>query len=394
MENTNHQTNIYLSNTPPDKNQDDLQKVVACDVDSLFLILDENLLMSYAFYDKDAVKRERDKKNHRNVYCVNCGEKGHVVRDCEGPITSFGILAFKVVRSSQDEKYDKNQKLVDILNTVNARQNIYVKYPKVKFLMIQRKDTMGYIDFIRGKYPENDENAKMEMLQVCLHEMTFDEKRNLLTQDFTSLWRDLWCNKNSKTFKNEYENAKHKFNKLDVKTLVEQSTTSYHHTEFSIPKGRRNMKESNIACAEREFFEETGYSKEHYDFIRNYPTIHEEFIGTNGVRYRHIYYLVKMKDNIPPPHIDNSNIIQIGEVQNIGWFTAEECLSLIRPYDTAKKEVIIKVHQDIIDMKEQYVLSNFYYNNKRSSAKQTEVYDYSQSFKRKKTIQDFSAMRV
>jgi hypothetical protein len=51
------------------------------------------------------------KSKYRNIYCVNCGEKGHVVKDCFGPITSFGIIAFKMVRNKQEEMYDKNIRL-------------------------------------------------------------------------------------------------------------------------------------------------------------------------------------------------------------------------------------------------------------------------------------------
>jgi 8-oxo-dGTP pyrophosphatase MutT (NUDIX family) len=127
------------------------------------------------------------------------------------------------------------------------------------------------------------------------------------------------------------------------------------------------MKESNIACAEREFYEETGYNKKNYKFIKNYPTIYEEFTGTNGVNYKHIYYLVKMKDNVLPPKIDKNNIIQTGEVKNIGWFDYEECIALIRPYDIEKKKVITNVYNDILAMNNNYICSEFYYiNNKKS----------------------------
>jgi 8-oxo-dGTP pyrophosphatase MutT (NUDIX family) len=127
------------------------------------------------------------------------------------------------------------------------------------------------------------------------------------------------------------------------------------------------MKEQNIACAEREFFEETGYCKKNYKFIKNYPIICEEFTGTNGIKYKHIYYLVKMKDNILPPKIDKNNIVQIGEVRNVGWFTYEECMFLIRPYDKAKKDVITKVNEDIIKMNNNYICSDFYYTSGKKS---------------------------
>lgn len=305
----------------------------------------------------------QDKKKYRNVHCANCGEKGHVVRDCTGPITSFGIIAFKVVYNKwEEDEHDKNHALSSILDT--NKDNI-TKYPKIKFLLIQRKDTMGYIDFIRGKYPENNEALKNSLLEVYLKEMTYDEKNTLLTKNFDEIWNKLWINHESKTYKNEYRLAKQKYEKLEIKSLVNQSDTLYDFQEFGFPKGRRNMKEENISCAEREFFEETGYTKRDYDFIKNYDTISEEFIGTNGVCYRHIYYLVKMKDNAPPPKVDKKNIVQIGEVQNIGWFTYEESMELIRPYDMAKKSVIKDVYDDIQRMNQNFVCSNFYYNSKR-----------------------------
>ena len=154
---------------------------------------------------------------------------------------------------------------------------------------------------------------------------------------------------------------------------MSQSENNYLHSEFGFAKGRRNMKESNIGCAEREFFEETGYNKSNYDFIKNYPMIEEEFIGTNGVTYRHIYYLVKMKDLTRPPRVDQNNKIQSGEVRNIGWFTLNECISLLRPYDTAKKNVLTNVHDNIMKMGYNFELSDYYIKNNMSEQVQVPV---------------------
>jgi ADP-ribose pyrophosphatase YjhB (NUDIX family) len=291
-------------------------------------------------------KKSPSKLKYKNIYCVNCGEKGHVVKDCHGPITSFGIIAFKIVENENDELLDKNLELRDILSYSKSNSENQ-SYPKIKFLMIQRKDTMGFTDFVRGKYPEDiDEYNKI--LPIFLNEMTEKEKQSLLTKSFDDIWKELWVNHDSKCFRNEYDFAYKKFSKLDIPNLINQSKTCFKYTEFGFPKGRRNMKETNIACAEREFYEETGYNKNCYDFIKNYSTIHEEFVGTNGIRYRHIYYLVKIKKDVPPPKIDYKNKIQTGEVQNIGWFSYDECMSLIRPYDIAKKEVIKNVYNFII----------------------------------------------
>lgn len=340
-------------------NNSNLDEDLSCSPDSTdFIFLNDDTISSY-----NPKKKSPNKTKYRNIYCVNCGEKGHVVKDCNGPITSFGIIAFKIVESEKDEMFDKNNRLQEILSTTKCTTsmlNYRNIYPKTKFLMIQRKDTMGFTDFVRGKYPD-DQDELEKVLPIFLNEMTEMEKNTLMTKSFDEIWRALWVNHDSKCFKNEYEFAYRKFQKLDIPNLVRKSHSRFQFQEFGFPKGRRNMKETNIACAEREFYEETGYDKTCYDFIKNYPTIHEEFVGTNGVRYRHIYYLVKIKDNAPPPKIDYRNKIQTGEVQNIGWFTYDECMSIIRPYDTAKKQVIKKVYDDLLEMKDNYICSNFYY---------------------------------
>jgi len=371
-ENTNDKkNNKYTSNNSKDFINEIVEsvvkKVVIQDDEVLstspesdhFVLLNDQEVLTY-----NPRKKSPNKSKYRNIYCVNCGEKGHVVKDCNGPITSFGIIAFKVVKSDTNQIHDKNSTLVNILSSVKQINTINT-YPKTKFLMIQRKDTMGFTDFVRGKYPDDLLESK-KILPIFLNEMTKQEKQSLLTKSFDEIWRTLWVNHDSKCFKNEYEYAYRKFQKLDIPGLIQEFDKSkFTFQEFGFPKGRRNMKETNIACAEREFFEETGYDKSCYDFIKNYPTIHEEFVGTNGVRYRHIYYLVKIKDNAPPAKIDYKNKIQTGEVQNIGWFTYDECMSVIRPYDIAKKQVIKKVYDDLLIMKDNYVCSNFYYTGKK-----------------------------
>lgn len=333
-----------------------------------FIKLDEATL---AYYN---MLRKQNMFKHKNIYCVNCGEKGHVLRECNGPITSFGIIAFKTVYSSSEERYDKNDRLKEILRMVENKHNFYMhphkdedSFPKIKFLMIQRKDTMGYTDFVRGKYDKDNSQRANDIIKVCLNEMTTKEKENLIKKPFDEIWSDLWINHDSKCFKNEYEVAKNKFSMLNIKNLVNQSESSFEFQEFGFPKGRRNMKENNISCAEREFFEETGYDSKSYDFIKNYPSIREEFVGTNGVHYRHIYYLVKMRPDIHPPYVDTKNKIQTGEVQNIGWFTFNECISLLRPYDVAKKQMLENVYYDLLKMNNNFVCSNFYHSTRKTT---------------------------
>lgn len=238
-------------------------------------------------------------------------------------VTSFGILAF----AKTDYQYNSDiQKLIS--------RNEYP--PDVRLLMIQRRNTMGYIDFIRGRQFYNDDN----ILKRYLSEMTCDERSKLETMSFDELWEDMWYNKNSKPFKQDRKKSKEKFNTLDIASLLRGTFTKYTHTEFGIPKGRKNQKETDIQCAIREFNEETGYSEDFYTLLDTPPLI-ERFTGTNNVQYRHVYYYAIMNnDKWKIPIINPNNHKQLEEVCNLEFLYEGDITHLIRDYDIEKLKVI------------------------------------------------------
>jgi len=67
-------------------------------------------------------------------FCNNCGKTGHAYHSCKSPITSIGIVAFKPSESG------------------------------LQYLIIRRKDSLGYIDFIRGKYPLYNKDYIMNII--------------------------------------------------------------------------------------------------------------------------------------------------------------------------------------------------------------------------------------
>jgi hypothetical protein len=97
--------------------------------------------------------------NEPNKYfCNNCNRTNHVYNNCRAPITSIGVIAFRCGESGPE------------------------------FLMIRRRDSFGFVDFIRGKYSLNDE----AYIQRIIDEMTVTEKSNLMRLTFDQLWRLLW----------------------------------------------------------------------------------------------------------------------------------------------------------------------------------------------------------
>ncbi len=257
-------------------------------------------------------------------YCGNCGKIGHLFHQCKLPIMSMGIIAF-TIDTCMTEKNEVNE--------------------TYRFLMIRRKNTLGFMDFMRGKYSIYNKDYLINLF----NEMSVDEKEDIVNHDFHTLWNKLWSNQ-SNQYKSEEESSQEKFNALrsgimtqtdnyTLDDLIKQSSTTWTEAEWGFPKGRRNMYENDIQCALREFTEETGYVSTH--LIENIQPFEEIFMGSNYKCYKHKYYLMYMK-NI---NYDKIRVINNSEVSKIEWKTYDECLSCIRPYNLEKK----RVFQDVFN---------------------------------------------
>lgn len=253
----------------------------------------------------------------KNNICNNCGKQGHLFHQCKLPITSYGIILFRPHSEG------------------------------IQFLMIRRKDSFGYIDFIRGKYsPYN-----IYQIQNIVDEMSVFEKERILTETFDDLWLQMWCETSIIQYKNEELVSSKKLDIIragvtiddtvvSLKDIVEKSTTRWQETEWEFPKGRRNNKEKDLDCALREFEEETGISRNKITIIENILPFEEIFIGTNHKSYKHKYFLAYMNDIIE--ELDN---FQVTEVSKIEWKSLEKCLESIRPYNLEKKKLITNINK-------------------------------------------------
>jgi 8-oxo-dGTP pyrophosphatase MutT (NUDIX family) len=158
---------------------------------------------------------------------------------------------------------------------------------------------------------------------------------------------------------NTFVEAQSKYNMLNIKELLQSNPCKYKDTEWIFPKGRKNTLprttlsrvriEKNLECATREFQEESGFKHGDYKINHSFGTFEESFIGTNNIKYRHIYYIAYVNEDVDLPKIDSKNIHQVGEIKNLGWFTFQECLQNIRSYDVEKKRIIQAVHSHILD---------------------------------------------
>lgn len=269
-----------------------------------------------------------------SVVCNNCGIKGHVYRDCRNPVLSYGNILYR-----RDGK-------------------------EPQILMIQRKDSLCYIEFIRGKY----DIQNIPYIRLLIDKCNLAEKERLVTQDFETLWKDLWmiCENNTQSrFRGDYKKGKDKFTKIRegvmtdqgvicLQEIVSSSNTTYQSTEWEFPKGRRNPGETNRECAIREFSEETGYDPKDYTYITNLAPLDEEYMGENRVRYKHIYYVGALVNQAKQPRVDKDKVSQVTEIKDIRWFTQSDALKIIRDYHHTRKAVILKLFEFVKQIDHNY----------------------------------------
>ena len=268
--------------------------------------------------------------------CRNCGLIGHLYKDCPHPIMSFGIICYRVNRDTGATEY----------------------------LMIQRKDSLSFMEFIRGKYDVND----VTYVSQLLSHMTQGERALLMSSSFNDLWNHVWYQAFIPRQTQEYYEARSKFDTLfkgftvrgqggavapptfvSLEKLIRASTTTYTEPEWGFPKGRRRLREDDVDCGIREFCEETCYRKDDVRLRKDIQPFEEIFYGTNQVLYRHVYYVAQLVGvgNEKSMIVDPNNINQAREVRQVAWFPADGVMHRIRNHNRERKALFRSAHSVI-----------------------------------------------
>lgn len=258
----------------------------------------------------------------RRVVCANCGEWGHVFKECSHPIISCGVICRTTDESGEE-----------------------------RFLVVQRKDSFAFVEFMRGKY--NISNKKY--LTQLFEGMTKDERYAISVMTFDALWKMLWNGFARAKSRPEYEDANKKFTKLrsglringdrhDTNiTWLLNNTCGRDSPEWGFPKGRRGVSnESDIDCALREMYEETGICKNQINIYTD-KRYEETFRGNNGVNYMHVYFLADL--------VDTSACLKTcdREIKNASWVKEQDLINLISDSPTRVSvfnDVLIDIFSD------------------------------------------------
>ncbi len=283
-------------------------------------------------YSNNIFNSNTNKKN-----CINCGVFGHTIKLCNSPITSYGIICYTIVN------------------------NI------VKYLMVQRKDSITYIEFIRGKYTLNN----VDYIEYLFQNMTVSERNTIKDNSIENLWKMLWSGPISNRLNLEFKDSKIKFYKLyngylfkrnsknisiieniNLNKIIDKVNIEYPNVidlEWEIPKGRRDLNETDIDCALREFEEESGLKVNNISLCHYIKKpIEEVFLSLNKTRYRHIYYIAQHNYNNNIMLYSKKNKVQCKEIKDSRWMSYDEIMSKLRDTHIQRIELFKRVHKLIL----------------------------------------------
>ncbi len=286
----------------------------------------------------------KDKPNS----CDNCGSNNHDYKSCPIAITSWGIILVKVFNDAMINKstnstdikcFDKDDGVK--FDTLDDYRMITGSMKLIKFLLVRRKHSLGYTEFIRGNYKRDNIDGIIYLFQ----QMTPTEIESIATKSFNDLWDDFWSGDSKKKMfnKKQFLDSKENFdclkNKIGVELALDFYVNNvkpyYFQPEWGFPKGRKQRGEEDLECSIREFCEETCYSQQDIKTTSNVKPIIENMTGTNGVNYRFVYYLAEdISENVPIIGEKNNN-----EIGDIGFFTYEETLAMFREYHIEKRNI-------------------------------------------------------
>jgi ADP-ribose pyrophosphatase YjhB (NUDIX family) len=263
--------------------------------------------------------KNKHTNKYKNICCSNCGEYGHIIRFCDKPVRSYGIILYSL------------------------HKNI------IKYVMICRKHSIGYIEFIRGNYKIDNINYLYTIFDI----MTDKELYDIQTLSFKELWNNLWNHKHNvntefKKSKNKFYDLKNNKYSVTLDKLITHVKNHYPTPEWGFPKGRKNINESIKEASIREVYEETNIKSSTYDIKlrdnREQLLFTEEYEAFNNKIYNLSYYIAELHD-INIPKIFNKH--QENEISDIGMFSLQEIKKKIRPYYKEKIKLIQRVDTHI-----------------------------------------------
>jgi 8-oxo-dGTP pyrophosphatase MutT (NUDIX family) len=214
-------------------------------------------------------------------------------------------------------------------------------------VVVKGRLSYAFSDFAHGRYDQKNTRGVRDLIA----HMSIEERLVLQTLDFADIWAHVCARDTSardwrpggatayecvvRDYSAAFEKSRaqyvHKRNKFTSTWLSSDwaaekfrrmvgCSTGVGDTRWEFPKGKRvSAGESDVACALREFTEETNISPAALRLVPAFARV--EMYVHMGVLYTNTYYLAVLKHQIPDPasSISLKNREQISEVVDVRW---------------------------------------------------------------------------
>lgn len=199
------------------------------------------------------------------------------------------------------------------------RENFKTK--QLEVLVVQRRFTYAFFDFVLGKYTNIDHARNM------FNNMTSTELLEIYSLNFERLWCKIWIDRAHEAYFKAFNRFTCNF-MYDGGLILKRYILAAIPTGellWNCPKGQKEFKskETDILCAVRELKEETSYEKRQYTILPNVTRkiayIHD------GIRYVSKFYIGFLNQNITVHRFD---IMKAKEIEQQKWVTMNELKTL------------------------------------------------------------------
>jgi 8-oxo-dGTP pyrophosphatase MutT (NUDIX family) len=233
------------------------------------------------------------------------------------------------------------EEFTDVIYEKNLKRNAFTSYGLILYTIIE-----GEIYFIIAQQRDSITIKEIFYQVIRPHDLpkyamnlTYNEKKKLLNEDFSSLLKDVYINSKNKEFSYILNNREvFQQNVKNLHPYLINKSVGNKENNWVFPRGRKRFNESDIGCVLRETQEETGLNKKFISIHDDIEQYEEYYIGLNNKLYHIIYYIGfiphdKIKiTNTTKTHLRNTVSNEISKVEILPFDEAYKKLDLTKQY--------------------------------------------------------------
>jgi 8-oxo-dGTP pyrophosphatase MutT (NUDIX family) len=210
---------------------------------------------------------------------------------------------------------------------------------RFKFIVVKRRNTYEFIDFVCGRYRQNDETRLSEMFA----NMTQLERTHIAYLPYSALWKIVSLGRGERPAYGRQSFRTLRRSPLFRRLIgIRECKKDF---DWDFPKGRRETSETELDAAKRELAEEAGCRDITW---LDAPPLTYSFIGTDKRAYCYKYFFAYCNDG-DRVFVDSTDPIQSFEVVAVSWMNIDELVAAM----TDKKALVQRLDDrlgEILDL--------------------------------------------